>query len=218
MLPIFAFFTWAITFEGRASREEDELRELEKQAAASGENTSLDATSLMTEQHYKRLQSRKQARKTKHRVDVMSKKNVQIHWSPRVRLYYVLHVIVRLAMEIVFFYTTYLLQTYQTKKTGMFEVWFVPDTYDCTYGMMTDTTNACSQDRQIPCWVSRPAEKSLFVLYMLAAQLLCCILGLLDIMFVFFRAQRKRFKAKNRIIHGSLMPHRASSASLIKAH
>ena len=75
----------------------------------------------------------------------------------------------------------------------MFEVWFVPDTYDCTYGMMTDTTNACSQvfvelqnfnliiicyqDRQIPCWVSRPAEKSLFVLYMLAAQLLCCILG-----------------------------------------
>ena len=76
----------------------------------------------MTEQHYKRLQSRKQARKTKHRVDVMSKKNVQIHWSPRVRLYYVLHVIVRLAMEIVFFYTTYLLQTYQTKVVRFFKL------------------------------------------------------------------------------------------------
>ena len=29
MLPIFAFFTWVVTFEGRANREEDELRELE---------------------------------------------------------------------------------------------------------------------------------------------------------------------------------------------
>ena len=52
----------------------------------------------------------------------MSKKNVQIHWSPRVRLYYVLHVIVRLAMEIVFFYTTYLLQTYQTKVVRFFKL------------------------------------------------------------------------------------------------
>ena len=80
-----------------------------------GETSSMDATSLETEQYYKRLKTRKQKRKTKNRVDITKQKNVQIYWSPRVRLFYILHVITRLGMELVFFYTTYLLQTYQTK-------------------------------------------------------------------------------------------------------
>ena len=84
------------------------------QRSQNTDSASFDGMSYLTDQRYKKLQSRQQRRKFKKRIDFTQQKSVQIHWSPKCRFYYVLHVMMRLAMELVFFYTSYLLQTYQT--------------------------------------------------------------------------------------------------------
>ena len=42
---------------------------------------------------------------------------------------------------------------------------WVPEKYECTHGE-TELNSACSQNPLIPCWVSRPWEKTIFMLYM----------------------------------------------------
>ena len=88
------------------------------QRSQNTESASFDGISYQSER-YKKLQTRQQRRKTKRRIDYSQQKSVNIHWSSRVRLFYVLHVVMRLAMELVFFYTSYLLQTYQTKVSDI---------------------------------------------------------------------------------------------------
>ena len=45
----------------------------------------------------------------------------------------------------------------------------VPERYDCTYGEQDNM--ACSQNGNIPCWVSRPKEKEVMMWYMLTMTL-----------------------------------------------
>jgi len=70
---------------------------------------------------------------------------------------------------------------YLLQETDFFKVWFVPDRYLCNYGDQTDHTNACNQDGEIPCWVSRPMEKTIIVLYMVAMQIFCIVIGIVFI-------------------------------------
>ncbi len=42
---------------------------------------------------------------------------------------------------------------------------WVPEKYECTHGEF-EMNSACSQNTLIPCWVSRPWEKTIFMLYM----------------------------------------------------
>ena len=81
-----------------------------------------------------------------------------------------LSVITRFVTETVGLYLSYWLQTKQTKETGWLNVWNVPDKYICTYGTL-DSHNACSQDTEIPCWISRPREKTIIIRYLLVVQL-----------------------------------------------
>jgi len=54
----------------------------------------------------------------------------EVMWTPGIRLFYVLHLIVQLAVELVMIYANYLLQQNQTRKTGI-DAFFVPERYDC---------------------------------------------------------------------------------------
>ena len=59
-------------------------------------------------------------------------------------------------------------------QTNLVQVWVVPQRYLCTFG--ADVANyACSQDKEVPCWVSRPWEKTIFLLYMLSMGLVAII-------------------------------------------
>lgn len=50
----------------------------------------------------------------------------------------------------------------------------VPERYDCTYG--ENDNMACSQNGNIPCWVSRPKEKEVMMWYMLTMSLVSTLL------------------------------------------
>ena len=57
-----------------------------------------------------------------------------------------------------------------------FAAWHVPDKYVCSYGAERDNY-ACSQNDNIPCWVSRPMEKEVMMWYMLTMSLVSTALG-----------------------------------------
>ena len=62
------------------------------------------------------------------------------------------------------------------------QVWVVPQRYLCTFG--ADVANyACSQDKEVPCWVSRPWEKTIFLLYMLSMGLVAIIVIMVRLIF-----------------------------------
>ena len=46
-------------------------------------------------------------------------KEFSIYWSPKVRTAFLLHLAVRVLMETIFLFLLYLIQTYQTKQTGV---------------------------------------------------------------------------------------------------
>ena len=67
-------------------------------------------------------------------------------------------------------------------QTNLLKVWVVPQRYLCTFG--ADVQNyACSQDKEVPCWVSRPWEKTIFLLYMLSMGLVAIIVIMVGILF-----------------------------------
>jgi len=63
--------------------------------------------------------------------------------------------------------------------------WSVPDRYDCSYGEENDNM-ACSQNANIPCWVSRPMEKEVMMWYMLSMSLVSVALGIVFQLSIFY--------------------------------
>ena len=58
----------------------------------------------------------------------------------------------------------------------------VPERYDCTYG--ENDNMACSQNGNIPCWVSRPKEKEVMMWYMLTMSLVSTVLVAAEFFYV----------------------------------
>ena len=67
---------------------------------------------------------------------------------------------------------------------------WVPEKYECTHGD-TEDNSACSQNPLIPCWVSRPWEKTIFMLYMTAVTIISIILCLAEFVYVITRTTKK---------------------------
>ena len=59
------------------------------------------------------------ARKTKHVFISGTDKGAQIIWTSKIRIVFILQLLLRLVIELVFFYLLYIIQIYQTKKTGV---------------------------------------------------------------------------------------------------
>ena len=115
--------------------------------------------------------------------------NIEVTWTPRIRMLYIVHLIFKLALECVFLYLSYLLQHAQSKKSGFAAMW-VPEKYECTHGA-TQENSACSQNPLIPCWVSRPWEKTIFMLYMTGVTIISVLLCLGEFVYVLTRTTRK---------------------------
>lgn len=115
--------------------------------------------------------------------------NIEVTWTPRIRMLYIVHLIFKLALECTFLYLSYLLQHAQSKKSGFAAMW-VPEKYECTHGA-TQENSACSQNPLIPCWVSRPWEKTIFMLYMTGVTIISVLLCLGEFVYVLTRTTRK---------------------------
>jgi len=125
----------------------------------------------------------------KKKLTVTTTECVEVTWTPRIRLIYIIHLIFKLAMECVFLYLSYLLQQQQSKRTGIAAMW-VPEKYECTHGD-TEENSACSQNPLIPCWVSRPWEKTIFMLYMTSVTIISIFICLAEFVYVLTRTTRK---------------------------
>ena len=121
----------------------------------------------------------------------------EVVWTPKIRFVYILHLIAKLALECTFFYLSYLLQIQQSKRTGIQGFW-VPEKYECTHGE-TEENSACSQNPLIPCWVSRPWEKTIFMLYMTIVTIISICLCLAEFFYVLTRTAKKGFEKKGEV-------------------
>lgn len=123
----------------------------------------------------------------------------EVIWSPSIRIGYLIHLIVKLGFEFIFFYTVYWYQTRQTKRSGFTEVWFVPRYYICTLGSRSDLEyNACTQDKTVTCWNTRPQEKLWYIIYNVAMQCLSIFIIVLDIVFVSSKQAKKHRRNKKQ--------------------
>merc|ERR1711953_537922 len=94
----------------------------------------------------------------------------EVIWTPKIRFWFIFQLGVKVVMEMIFIYLYYILQKQQSKQSG-FAAWHVPDKYECSYGEDLDNM-ACSQNANIPCWVSRPMEKEVMMWYMLSMSII----------------------------------------------
>ncbi|CAG5111748.1 Oidioi.mRNA.OKI2018_I69.chr2.g6022.t1.cds [Oikopleura dioica] len=132
--------------------------------------------------------------KLKKKTTVAKEGVVDVAWTPRIRTIFIVHLIARFGMECLFIYLSYLLQQQQSKKTGLSAMW-VPEKYECTHGEF-ETNSACSQNTLIPCWVSRPWEKTIFMLYMTIISVISAIICVVEFIYVLTRTTRKSLQRR----------------------
>lgn len=184
-LPSLIFMTFAQFEMSKIDKIEKQEKELNKKAES-------DESAYYTPEYRSVIKKRE-----KFGLDKMKKKltvtngseTVLVTWTPRIRLIYVTHLIFKLIIEIVFLYFSYLLQRQQSKKSGLKALW-VPEKYECTHGE-TEENSACSQNPLIPCWVSRPWEKTIFMLYMTSVTCISICICLAEFVYVLTRTTRK---------------------------
>lgn len=148
-------------------------------------------------QYYKDL-SLYQKVKTKQRKNINPDEEgeiTEVLWAPSMRRWYVVTIFVKLVLEILGLYCWYILQIKQNPGKPFLEVWTVPHRYMCTYGSQY-TNWACSQEKEIPCWVPRPWERQIFLHYMLFVHLLSIILIILDLLYVIQKVTTKRLRKR----------------------
>jgi len=183
-LPSVAFMTYA-QFE---LQKIDVITKKEKEFI---ENAGDDESAYVTPEYLKIAGKRKKLgiNKMKKKTTVTADAAVEVIWTPRIRFIYIIHLIFKLALECIFLYLSYLLQKQQSKRSGLSAMW-VPEKYECTHGD-TEDNSACSQNPLIPCWVSRPWEKTIFMLYMTAVTIISIILCLAEFVYVITRTTKK---------------------------
>ncbi|CBY15042.1 unnamed protein product [Oikopleura dioica] len=135
--------------------------------------------------------------KKKTRKDLVEETTVEVVWSPSLRRWYVIQSFAKMLLEIFGLVGLYFLQVQQTKTTNLIEVWVVPQRYLCTFG--ADVPNyACSQDKEVPCWVARPWEKTIFLLYMLSMGLVSIVVIMLDLGYTLNKITTKRLRRRKQ--------------------
>lgn len=125
--------------------------------------------------------------KKKERIDLKKDSKVattEVIFTRKIKIVYVVHCFMKLGIEFLFLYLGYVLQQYQSKKTG-WAAWSVPEKYTCTHALEYGAAgSACAQQEKVTCWVSRPWEKQMFLFYMLVLTGLSILLIILEALYM----------------------------------
>jgi len=194
-LPAFIF--GLVTSNQEAQIKKVDLEAQKMNAKIDAEADELKKKEYYASAEYQRLEQKKkkigvQRKKTKVTTDQNSL--VEVIWTPAIRFWFVVQLGVKVVMEFLFIYLYYILQKQQSKKEG-WAAWMVPDRYDCTYG--EEDNMACSQNGNIPCWVSRPKEKEVMMWYMLTMSLVSTALVVGEFFYVATRITVKASRRRN---------------------
>jgi len=129
--------------------------------------------------------------KEKMKLTFKSSEAQSVIFTKKIKQAYILSCLSKFVMETFFVYLTYLVQTQQSKAYGL-EGFMVPERYVCTHaGDYTEGGNsACGQNDEIICWVSRPFEKQIFLIYMLFVNGISLFLSLIEMLEICFVSGR----------------------------
>lgn len=221
-LPPVCFHFYAARQQIKYERMKEEMTNLEndmRESEAQAENSSLmSATQKSMASHaydlkyrrYQQFNSEVKAYKFKQVAQYEGEdagKIKKILWSPKIRLGYIIHLILKFCFEMVFFYSVYWYQTKQTGKTGVTEVWYTPEFYLCKVGERPPydnngikLVNACAQDGEVVCWVSRVQEKQIYIYYNVFMQIFSIGIIIADLCFVVTKSARKA-RRKKKVKH-----------------
>jgi len=196
-----------------ASNQEAQIKKLDSQEKEFKSKVDAEADEEKQKNYYSSKEYMKIENKKK-KIGAIKKKQTtdqialtEVIWTPKIRVWYIIQLLAKFVLEIVFIFLFYNLQQQQSKQTGL-AAWHVPEKYICTYGGENGNF-ACSQNDEIPCWVSRPWEKMVMMWYMLAVSCISAILVLVEVAWVLTRVsiksnKRKRERKREKI--GLLQP------------
>jgi uncharacterized membrane-anchored protein YhcB (DUF1043 family) len=199
LLPSFIFMMVTINQEAQMKKVDHEMKKIQNKIDQ--ESDEIKKKEYYSSSEYKTMEKKKKkigiARmKTKTTTDQGGL--TEVIWTPKIRFWFIFQLGVKVVMEMVFIYLYYILQKQQSKQSG-FAAWHVPDKYLCSYGA-EKINYACSQNDNIPCWVSRPMEKEVMMWYMLTMSLVSTALVLGEFFYVVTRvtvkAQRRKSERK----------------------
>lgn len=122
---------------------------------------------------------------------------VEVVWTSELRTAFIIQLLARLFIEVIFFFLLFLIQTEQNHSWNFFSVWSVPHTYVCDHGHMDDLTlfveidgvqkalySPCKTDETIYCYVNRYREKTIILLYMVIFTCISISLTVAELIFV----------------------------------
>jgi len=187
-LPSVIFIFITANQEAQMKKIENQEKEIKEKYTDSDYTSTTEYTKI--DKKKKKLGLEKKKVKTTTDMGGLS----QVIWTPQIRMWYVAHLIAKFFLEIIFIYLYYLLQKQQSKQSG-FAAWYVPEKYVCTHGAEMENF-ACSQNAEIPCWVSRPWEKMMMMWYMLSISVLSAVLALVELVWVLTRISVKAKKVR----------------------
>jgi len=152
-------------------------------------------------QHYNKAKSKVTKYKEKSHMNYEEGKSEDIVWTATIRRTYLITCVIKLFMEIMYIWHLYLLQTKQTNQTGFFNsaVWQIPEKYLCSVG--EERHHACSQDTEVPCFVSRSWEKRIFLYYYMTMSISSIALVILDIIYVSVKVSIKKVRRSRERRH-----------------
>lgn len=153
-------------------------------------------------------------------------KDTKVVMTQRIKLAYILQVICRLFLEVLFFLLTAYLQSYKNMSgfgmgdfKAVFEptrTFYEPERYNCTHAVMGNYMgrgySACAQNTQIVCWNSRPWEKQIFMYYMTVMNFLCIIFTAFELIeVIYLESSRSSRRNLNKNIRMEVSPEYATA-------
>jgi len=196
----------------KIKRTEEAMKSLEENGDTIANNPSYD---YKMEKDMRKLQPRKnQIGKFKVKEVYREGEKKEIVQTNKIKVAFIVSLVVRLGMEILFTYFGYSLFNIvgdeSTPGTGLFTfLWMrVPGKYHCkelVHGVETELSTACRQHLDgkgfVPCWVSRPYEKTVFLRYMNIVSFVCMLLTLCEIFNFIYRQVNSNMKSKNTCVN-----------------
>lgn len=212
---MFHFYSMSVTGQIEKLRKAEEaLRKVEE-----GEADAMIADDPKLEKDFKKMSRRKKSIGNVKLKKVYTGGDLkEIPYTMKIHYAYYFSVIVRLAVEAVFIYLAYQLFKFMDPATvdtiqPLDFLWFkVPALFQCT-AIEEEVKLACYQhvgigaNGNVPCWVSRPWEKTILVRYMNVFSAICFSLSAIELVYLTLKGVLGKKRRRPRFLTHSHRQH-----------
>ncbi|CAG5108066.1 Oidioi.mRNA.OKI2018_I69.chr1.g3620.t1.cds [Oikopleura dioica] len=198
-IPIFLFLGITLSVQEKNSKIKREIAEVELEIGKNRRYLSND--------YYRKRKEELSGYVSVSQFNYITGDSEEVIWNPIVISCYYIFSVIKLGLEVFFIYNIYILQRITTNadlKIGFemeeqaqltfSEVWHIPRTWLCTVGQ--EPFSACSQDPIVKCFVPRAYEKTIFLHYCLAMQVISVVLIVCDLIYMIVKSRSLRNSPK----------------------